>query len=59
MEKNKLLQIQADVTKKELLRDQMLYNINKYPLSMQEKTAVKTVVKQLEISINQMKHILK
>ena len=59
MDKKQLLQIQADVTKKQILLDQLIYNMNKYPLSIQEKAAVKTVIKELEISVNQMSKVLK
>jgi hypothetical protein len=49
--KNNLL---TDSIKKQLLKDQLIYNLNSFPLSLQERTAIKKAVKELELSIKRM-----
>jgi hypothetical protein len=44
----------TDTVKKQVLKDQLLYNLNSFPLSLQERTAIKKAVKELELSIKRM-----
>ncbi len=44
----------ADSIKKEVLKDQLIYNLNSFPLSIQERSAIKKAVKELELSIKRM-----
>ena len=52
--KNNLL---TDTVKKQVLKDQLLYNLNSFPLSLQERAAIKKAVKELELSIKRMNNI--
>lgn len=49
--KNNLL---TDSVKKQVLKDQLVYNLNNFPLSLQERAAIKKAVKELELSIKRM-----
>lgn len=49
--KNNLL---ADTVKKQVLKEQLVYNLNSFPLSIQERSAIKKAVKELELSIKRM-----
>lgn len=49
--KNNLL---ADTVKKQVLKEQLVYNLNSFPLSLQERTAIKKAVKELDLSIKRM-----
>ena len=49
--KNNLL---TDTVKKQVLKDQLVYNLNSFPLSLQERAAIKKAVKELELSIKRM-----
>lgn len=44
----------TDTVKKQVLKDQLVYNLNSFPLSIQERTAIKKAVKELELSIKRM-----
>ena len=44
----------TDTIKKQVLKDQLVYNLSNFPLSMQERSAIKTAVKELELSIKRM-----
>lgn len=46
--------ILTDSVKKQVLKDQLVYNLNNFPLSLQERAAIKKVVKELELSIKRM-----
>lgn len=52
--KNNLL---TDSIKKKVLKDQLLYNLTNFPLSLQERAAIKKAVKELELSIKRMNTI--
>lgn len=44
----------TDSVKKQVLKDQLVYNLNSFPLSIQERAAIKKAVKELELSIKRM-----
>lgn len=46
--------ILTDTVKKQVLKDQLLYNLSNFPLSLQERAAIKKAVKELELSIRRM-----
>ena len=46
--------ILTDTVKKQVLKDQLVYNLNNFPLSLQERAAIKKAVKELELSIKRM-----
>ena len=39
----------TDSVKKQVLKEQLVYNLNNFPLSIQERTAIKNAVKDLKI----------
>lgn len=49
--------ILTDSVKKQVLKDQLVYNLNSFPLSLQERAAIKKAVKELELSIKRMNTI--
>lgn len=49
--KNNLL---TDTVKKQVLKEQLVYNLSNFPLSLQERSAIKKAVKELELSIKRM-----
>lgn len=44
----------TDTVKKQVLKEQLVYNLNSFPLSLQERTAIKKAVKELDLSIKRM-----
>ena len=52
--KDKIL---TDSVKKQVLKEQLVYNLNNFPLSLQERAAIKKAVKELELSIKRMNTI--
>lgn len=49
--KDKIL---TDSVKKQVLKEQLVYNLSNFPLSLQERAAIKKAVKELELSIKRM-----
>lgn len=49
--KDKIL---TDTVKKQVLKDQLIHNLNNFPLSIQERAAIKKAVKELDLSIKRM-----
>ena len=54
MQKQQLLQLQADLTRKKELNNFLIYTLNSVTMSMNEKTAIKKAVDTFTVSISQM-----
>ena len=58
MQKNQLLQLQADLTRKKYLNDFLIYTLKSSTMSMNEKTAIKKAVDTFAVSISQLQGAL-
>ena len=58
MQKNQLLQLQADLTRKKELNNFLIYTLKSGAMSMNEKTALKKAVDTFAVSISQLQGAL-
>ena len=58
MQKQQLLQLQADLTRKKELNKFLIYTLKSSTLSMNEKTAIKKAVDTFTVSISQLQGAL-
>ena len=58
MQKNQLLQLQADLTRKKELNNFLIYTLKSGTMSMNEKTAIKKAVDTFAVSISQLQGAL-
>ena len=58
MQKNQLLQLQADLTRKKELNNFLIYTLKSGTMSMNEKTALKKAVDTFAVSISQLQGAL-
>ena len=58
MQKNQLLQLQADLTRKRCLNDFLIHQLKSGTMSLNEKTAIRKAVDTFAVSISQLQGAL-